>query len=305
MGVRLDRTRLVPWLNSTKRMPPAPETCVVTGTNGYLGGRVKAALEERGWRVLGLTRAPKPGSNAQPFQLGGEVAVAALAGAKALVHCAYDFQQLVWKDVRRVNVEGSKKLFQAAKEARTQQLVFISSISAFEGCRSIYGRAKLEIESLASSYGAAIIRPGLIWGEPPGAMFARLVKQVEEARVLPLLGGGAQIQHLVHDADLTNAICTCAEGAVPASSGPITVAHERPWRFREVLEEIARAKRKKISFVRFPWRAVWLVLKSAELFGAHLAFRSDSLVSLMHQNPSPNLDRQRELGTICRPFQFS
>jgi hypothetical protein len=135
-------------------------------------------------------------------------------------------------------------------------------------------------------------------------MFGRLVQQVEHTRVLPLFGGGAQIQYLVHDEDLVNFIGDCAAGKIPAPSGPVTVAHERPWQFRQVLEEIARSKGKHLSFVPAPWRLVWAALKCAEMSGLRLDFRSDSLVSLMHQNPNPSFALQRSLKIPCRPFEL-
>jgi nucleoside-diphosphate-sugar epimerase len=279
--------------------------CLVTGTGGYLGGCVKRALDLRGWQVIGLTRQPRPGSSDVRFQLGHEVASADLAGAQALVHCAYDFKALSWKAIQATNVAGSEKLLQAARQAGVERLVCISSISAYDGCRSLYGKAKLAIESIAHSLGAVVIRPGLIYGDPPAGMFGRLVRQVEGARVLPLFGGGSQVQYLVHDQDLSDCICRAVEA--PKAFGayvPITIAHEQPWTFRQILEEIARAKGRRISFVPVPWRLVWAMLRLGELCHLPLDFRSDSLVSLMYQNPSPAFGPQRELGFTCRPFRF-
>ena len=279
------------------------QTCLVTGTGGYLGGRVKTALERRGWRVVGLTRNPAPGSSAVQFQLGGDVSPAVFADAKALVHCAYDFKQLSGADIHRVNVAGSEKLLRAAREAKVENLIYISTISAFEGCRSLYGKAKCETEEIARSLGAIVIRPGLVFGDPPVAMFGRLVGQVGRARVLPLVGGGSQIQYLVHEQDLSDFICRCAEGNVSPPGVPITIAHEQPWTFRQILEEIARAKGKSISFVPVPWRLVWAVIKCGELCGLRMGFQSDSLVSLIYQNPNPSFVQQRELKIACRPFK--
>jgi len=276
-------------------------TCLVTGARGYLGSRLKVALQTRGWRVVELTRQP-PAGGGIAFRLGGDVDSATLAGASALVHCAYDFKPLAWKEIVATNVAGTAKLFHAARQARVKRIVHISSISAFLGCRSLYGKAKLETEKLALASGAAVVRPGLIYGDPPGAMFGRLVRQVENGRVLPLVGGGSQIQYLVHDEDLTRFICQWAAGDLPADGEPVTVAHERPWTFRQLLEEIARAKGRRISFVLLPWRLLWAVIKCAELCGVRLEFRSDSLISLMYQNPQPAFERQRALSLDCRPF---
>src|SRR5262249_44894364 len=151
-------------------------TCLVSGAGGYLGSRAKAALQQRGWQVIDLTRKPQPGSPAIAFRLGEEVSSEDLKGARALIHCAYGFKLVSWERIHAVNVSGSEKLLRAAREAKVE-LVYISSISAFEGCRSLYGKAKLETEKIAHSLGAIVVRPGLIWGEPPGAMFGSLVKQ--------------------------------------------------------------------------------------------------------------------------------
>jgi hypothetical protein len=74
--------------------------------------------------------------------------------------------------------------------------------------------------------------------------------------------------------------------------------------FRQLLLEIARGLGKKTRFIPLPWRLVWAGLKSAETCGLRLNFRSDSLVSLMHQNPQPDFSPNAAAGLICRPFQI-
>jgi nucleoside-diphosphate-sugar epimerase len=278
---------------------------LVSGASGYVGGRVANAFARRGWEPRELTRRPQPRKKAVQFQLGEDIAPSSLAGARALVHCAYDFKPLHWAEIQRVNVAGTEKLLRAARAAGVQQLVYLSSISAFEDCRSLYGRAKLETEAVARDFGAVVIRPGLIWSERPGAIFGKLVSQVERGRVLPLFGGGRQIQYLLHDDDLANFIVDCCEEKIQPANEPLTLAHEQSWTFRQILEEIARARGKRLAFFPLPWRLVWAGIRSAELAGLRLDFRSDSLVSLMHQNPSPSFAGQRKLGVACRPFKFA
>ncbi len=283
----------------------AGKLCLLTGAGGYLGGAIKRALDQRGLQVIELLRKPRPGSNSRHFELGSGVEAAALAGASALVHCAYDFSPGSWPDIHRVNVSGSENLFRAARDAGVSRIVYVSSISAFEGCRALYGKAKLETEKIARQHGAISVRPGLIWGYPLGGPFGRLVKQVEQARVLPLFGGGGQIQFPVHHDDVAGAIADCASGRISSIGDPITVANEQPWTFRRILEEIARSKGKQVSLLPVPWRAGWAVLKLVELSGLRLAFRSDNLVSLMNQNPNPFFEPQRKLGIVCRPFDLA
>ncbi len=74
--------------------------------------------------------------------------------------------------------------------------------------------------------------------------------------------------------------------------------------FRQLLLEIARGLGKKIRFIPLPWRLAWAGLKSAETCGLRLNFRSDSLVSLMHQNPNPDFSPNAQAALVCRPFEI-
>lgn len=296
--------------------------CAITGSNGYVGGCLKNHFAARGWEILELTRQPKPGTRGVAFQLGAEVSPRAgggddaspgdsatrasqlLAGVDVLVHCAYDFQPLRWDEIRAVNVDGTRKLFQVARAAGVGKIIVISSISAYDGCRSLYGQAKLEIEKLALADGALVIRPGLVYGSGPGGMFGKLAAQVRTSPVIPLIGDGAQIQFLVHHEDLSAFIERCASGEVKMPPRILTAANERPWAFKQLLLEIARALGKKPKFIPLPWRLVWAGLKSAELCGLKLNFRSDSLVSLMYQNPHPDFSANGAAGLVCRPFEI-
>jgi nucleoside-diphosphate-sugar epimerase len=278
--------------------------CAITGSNGYVGGCVKNHLAALGWEILELTRQPKPGTRGVKFQLGADIAPSLLAGVSALVHCAYDFKPLRWKDIRAANIEGSRKILEAARTAKIPKIIFISSISAYDGCRSLYGQAKLEIEKLALDCGALVIRPGLVYGNDYGGMFGKLVGQVRQSSVIPLIGDGSQIQFLVHHEDLSAFIGRYAGSEAKISPQILTAAHEQPWPFKQLLLEIARALGKKPKFIPLPWRLVWAGLKSAELCGLKLNFRSDSLVSLMYQNPSPDFSMNAEAGLNCRSFEI-
>lgn len=277
--------------------------CAITGSNGYVGGCVKNHFAARGWEILELTRQPKANSRGVKFQLGAEIPPPALAGVDALVHCAYDFKPLRREEIRAVNVEGTRKILSAARAAGIGKIVCLSSISAYDGCRSLYGRAKLEIEKIALDQGALVIRPGLVYGSGPGGMFGRLVGQVRQSSVLPIFGDGSQIQFLVHNEDLSAFIERCASGEIAITPKILTAANEQPWTFRQLLLEIARGLGKKIRFIPLPWRLVWTGLKTAETCGLRLNFRSDSLVSLMHQNPNPDFSPNAQAGLVCHPFQ--
>jgi nucleoside-diphosphate-sugar epimerase len=286
-------------------MPPQPPLCAITGAHGFVGSRLKHFLQSQGWCVVPWTRKPESGSSSVAFTLGQQVDPTHLHGVQALVHCAYDFAPSAWNEITAINVAGTDKLLTAARQANVPSVVVISTLSAFDGCRSLYGKAKLQIESLARSNGAFVIRPGLVYGECQGGMFGRLVNQVRSSSLIPVLWGGRQSQYLVQDQDLGNLVHGCLGGRVPKGIGPVTIAHEQPWELKEILAQIARTLDKRVSFVPLPWQSVWLALKTLEIAGVRPKFKSDSLISMIYQDPAPSFALLQSLGFKCRPFEVS
>ena len=137
----------------------------VTGASGYLGSQICETLESGGWHVVRLVRSPER-SHGQvlPYDLATPVTARvreALRSANALIHAAYDLSLTSPADIWRVNVEGTRRLLEAAKEAAVGRIIVFSSMSAFAGTSQLYGRAKLDIEAMTINVGA--VRFGQAW----------------------------------------------------------------------------------------------------------------------------------------------
>ena len=233
----------------------------------------------------------------QRYELGGTVTVD-LSGVDALVHCAWDFQLKRWAEIERVNVEGSVRLLEAAKGKRG---VFISSLSCFEGCRSMYGRGKLLVETEALRRGFAVVRPGLVYGDTPGGMMGALEKAVKASPVVPLIGDGSQPQYPVHEDDLAELVfALCQMETAPAE--PVAAAGGEGIPFRELLRRVAARHGRKPAFLPVPWRLILAGLKTMEAVGLNPPFRSDSLTGFVFQNPEPHFEAAHAI-TSFRPFQ--
>lgn len=284
--------------------------CAVTGATGYVGSRISEYFATHGWSVFEFTRRPSthraPSVAHVPFLLGSPIdpRVFRESGIQVLIHCAYDFRLSKWEEIRRVNIEGSARLLWAAKEGGVDKIIFISSISAFDGCSSLYGKAKLEIEKVAAKVGAFIVRPGLVYGRPPsGGMFGSLQRSVVKSTIVPLIGSGGYMQYLVHEDDLCELLLrlSCQEMKLPPV--PIVAASPRGWRIRDLLQVMATAQHARVKFLRLPWRAIWLGLKISELLGITVPFRSDSVIGLVRQNPSPDFSPGDRIGCRFREFR--
>ena len=299
----------------------------ITGASGYIGSYLSAAFAQQGWDVRELLRsasrntptgqrtrtrpqwfsdpaASGPGRSSIsqiPFELAGELQPGVLRGTDVLVHCAYDFRPR-GKESEAVNVEGSRRLFERARNDGVARLIFISSMAAFEGCRSAYGQNKLKIEAEVARRGGLSIRPSTVFGQPLGGLLGSIDRLASRLPVVPIVGGLYHDIYLVRIEDLADLVVRCAE-AQPAITGVVSAAAPKPIRFARLIELLARAHHRTPRLVPVPGEAIRLPLRILEMLGFHLPLRSDSIVSFLNQNPSPDLSLPPQLAMIFRDIE--
>jgi nucleoside-diphosphate-sugar epimerase len=285
------------------------KTIAITGARGFVGSMLVRRFEGAGWTVTQLSHSVAASDDDMvPFRLGDQLEpdVFRSRHVTALVHCAYDFKPVDRAEIQRVNVEGSRKLLAAATAGGVERIAVLSTISAFEGCRSLYGRAKLQIEAAAAAAGALVVRAGLVWadGPPTGGMFGSLARSVNAGLVplVPLISGGVHPQYLVHEQDLWELLRRFCDGELENPGKPVVAAAPRPWAMRDLLAELARRQDRHPRFLPVPWQPVWAGLRLAEIAHLPVPYRSDSVVSLVYQDPNPDFATLRALGVAAREF---
>jgi len=273
----------------------------VTGTGGYLGSRVLDYLTKLGHTVHSFSRRDDPGDLHHPYSLEKSISKDILSKLDVLIHCAYDFTLVRWDDIVRVNVEGTKRLFDDAHDSGVQRLVFISTMSSFEGCKSRYGAAKFTVEQYLSRYAPVIIKPGLIHGRNAKGMVGALRNVILSLPIVPVVGG-SRILYLIHEKDLCELIYR-ASSMEQNGTVEIVAANQKGKSYREILQLLAHGLNKKRIFIPIPYHFVYGLLAGSEKLGMHLGFRSDSLVSLYNQNERPDFSSLE--GMKCSPSEFT
>lgn len=257
----------------------------ITGASGYVGSSIANGFRAHGHEVLALSRR-RCAEPWFPYSLEDDPRHLPWEGVNALVHAAYDFTGRSRKEILETNVRPSVDLMQAAKQANVGRLIFISSMSAFEGCRSNYGKAKFMIEKEALQLGAVVIRPGLVWGTQSGGVMGALEKLVTRYPVVPFLTGqGGLKQYLVHEADLAEAVASVAEILSQGAGSVHHMAHPSPVSLLAILKTLAKRSNQSRLYVPTPWQLAMAGLKFMEALGMPVPFRSDSLIGLVHTNP--------------------
>lgn len=206
------------------------QTVLVTGATGFIGSHVAERLIESGATVRGLAR--KPSRGAWLAERGVEIVQGDLTDAESLKRavqdCSVVFSIAAWmgrpgslEDGRRISVDGTRSLIEAAIAAGARRIVHTSSISAYgpvaDGiiqethplrATDPYGVTKTESEAVVFGYAdqieVSVIRPAQIYG-PRGGMWTRgLFKAVKRGSPI-LVAGGKGTFHACYIENLVDA----------------------------------------------------------------------------------------------------
>jgi 2-alkyl-3-oxoalkanoate reductase len=230
-------------------------TVLVTGAAGFLGSHVTDLLLESGERPRLLVRpGERPRMSAGAVldvhrgDIGDRAALEpALSGVDRVLHCAA--RTGPWgpeAEYERTNVRGLETLVRAAMAAGVRRLVHISSITVhgndvcgaadesapLAGEPNPYSRSKVAGELLLGRMireeGApvTIVRPGWIYGPRDTASFARIVRMVEQGRML-MVGAGENHLPLIYVRDAARGVLQASE-AGPAVGRSYLLVNDEP-----------------------------------------------------------------------------
>lgn len=162
---------------------------LITGASGFIGRYLTDYLAQQGYDVLALSRR---GINVQgarhtyTWQLGQFIPLSAATDIAYAIHLAHDFNG---QDGAHNTQNGTLKIIEQLRAAKTPRQVFFSSYSASNDATSVYGQCKMHIEhQLANASDITIVRPGLVLGD--GGLYGKIKKWAQVLPLIPLPDGG-------------------------------------------------------------------------------------------------------------------
>ncbi len=263
--------------------------CLVTGATGFTGSVLVKQLHEAGARIRAIARATSRREHLAHLPIewiegdvySPEAIAKATKDVEYVFHVAAAYREAGIADeiYTKVHVTSTELLVSAlAQEKNLKRLVHVSTVGVHGHIEhppgnentpyhpgDQYQRTKLEGELLLRKKGTAlkipwtVIRPAAIYG--PGDK--RLLKMFKLASkpVLPVIGYGKCLYHLIHVEDLSRAIIQSAvtQGAVHEA---FIIGNIEPYPLIEMASTISQELGKKLRVLRIP---AWPIFMLADL----------------------------------------
>jgi NADH dehydrogenase len=233
----------------------------ITGGTGFIGRHLAQRLAAEKVEVVLLARSDRGGFNGRGMTLVATdlsdraVLRKAFAGCEMVAHCAGINREIGQQTYRRVHIEGTRNVIDAASQAGVKKIVLMSFLRARPNCGSAYHESKWAAEELirASGLDYTIIRASMVYGRGDH-MLDHLSHALHTFPLFAMVGLKEKgIRPLAID-DLVDVLrAALVEGRLTRQTVAVTGAEELY--LSEAVRRVARVTGKKVRMVRAP---VWL-----------------------------------------------
>jgi Nucleoside-diphosphate-sugar epimerases len=163
---------------------------MITGIRGFLGSALARSFLKEGDTVCGTSSRGPRSTSALPsdvtivrLALGDTVSSRIFKEIDYVIHCAHDFSLGAFEQ----NVEGTRRIFEAARSSGVPLQAFVSSYSATPNAVTEYGKAKFELERFFEANSAIVLKPGLVLGA--GGLGGRMLNVMRKSWIFPIPRG--------------------------------------------------------------------------------------------------------------------
>jgi nucleoside-diphosphate-sugar epimerase len=258
----------------------------ISGGAGFLGLHLARRLLADGHevRTLDVVALDDAALERGVEELRGDVRDPARArelveGADVVVHAAAALPIRARRsEIFSVNVDGTRRVLEAAREARVKRVVFISSTAVY-GVPKLhpipedaplhgvgwYGESKIDAERACREVDVetVIVRPKTFVGPERLGVFEILFDWIREGRRIYVLGEGSNRYQLLAVEDLVDAIMRCADADVAGEV--LNIGAEEFGTVRSDLETLIDHAGSTSRLRPVPARPAELVLRALEL----------------------------------------
>lgn len=163
----------------------------ITGATGFVGSHLATRLESEGHELVLIARRSRNDDDRVVVSdlSNVNVLLESFKGGTVVAHCAGINREIGYQTYKRVQVEGTRNVVEAAKAAGIEKIVLMSFLRARPDCGSPYHESKWEAEEIVRNSGLdyTIIKAGVIYG-PGDHMLDHLSHALHTFPVFGLVG---------------------------------------------------------------------------------------------------------------------
>jgi NADH dehydrogenase len=223
----------------------------ITGGSGFIGRHLARALENEGHEVVIISRnASKPFVRSD-LSSAAELA-RAFAGCAAVAHCAGINREIGSQTYRKVHVQGTANVVEAAKLAGVSKVVLLSFLRARPGSGSGYHESKWAAEEIVRSSGLdyTILKASMTYGRGDH-MLDHLSHALHTLPVFATVGLREKpVRPLAVDDLVTVLRASLVDGRLSGQTVAITGAEEML--LSEAVRRVGGVLGKRVSVIRTP-----------------------------------------------------
>lgn len=287
---------------------------LITGAAGLVGQNLLLSLTEAGYSdIVAIDKQAANLDLVSRLNPGVRVVKADLAepgpwdeefvGCEVIVVLHSQITSIASAPFVRNNVVASKLVFDAAKAAKVQYVIHISSSVVNSVADDDYTRTKRIQEKmfLESGLTGCVLRPTLMYGWFDPKHFGWLARFMEKTPIFPVPGHGRYMRQPLYERDFCRAVLWCIEHR-PVEKIYDLVGNERI-DYIDIIRAIRDVKGLRTPIVRIPYRMFDLLLRMYALFSAKPPFTSDQLKALAAGDDFSGVDIEKTFGFKPTPFR--
>jgi nucleoside-diphosphate-sugar epimerase len=269
---------------------------LVTGAAGGIGRALMPALRSRRWRVRCLVHR-RPVADADEVVTGDLADSASLepavAGADAILHLAARTHARREADYAEANVEGTRRLLDAAAAARVGRFVQVST-RAIDASGGAYSRSKRAAEGLVEASGLVwtIVRLPEVYGADSAEGVDDVIARGRRGAPIAVVGRGEDVVCPIHVDDAVGALAAAL--AAPAAAGKVYTLAGECLTMRELADVSAQTFGQRSRIVSVPTPVLRLVSHVARVVA--LPLYPDQLDRLRAPKPPGSPEARVDLG---------
>lgn len=296
---------------------------LITGADGFIGSFLANKLYADGHKVTALLMTPVNGpwhtSLCADLVKEDSLEISALPPLDVIVHLAGKAHAVseigTGDEYFALNIEGTRKLLEAAQKIGVRRFVYFSSVKAMsEGSWQVedenspcypsgsYGQSKLDAEKLVLEGGyvpePVVIRPTMVYGPTDRGNLPRMIKMARKGLFPPLADNGNR-RSMVHVEDIVQAAILAA--TMPGAVGQVYIVSDgQAYSTRKVYELIMEALGRRIPPFNCPTALLRLAARAGDVFGRmrgrRFIFDTDTFEKLFGSAYYSSAKIERELG---------